>query len=130
MSEHGNNGAEVASKAEMRQQQRHPVLEFGMLWRPNGSVPCRVGSALITNVSLGGVQFKARQDLQPEEHLLLELATDDGPVFLPGDVRYVKPGEDGTGTYGFRFQPCSKAERQAVAKYVLAINERDFASGA
>jgi hypothetical protein len=123
-------GAKQASKRERRQQTRHEVVEFGMLWRPNGQVPHRIGPAVITNVSLGGVQFKARYDLQKDEKLFIELATEEGPVMLPGDVRYATKDESGAGTFGFRFQPESRTERQAVARWVLSLTDRDFVTGA
>lgn len=119
----------LTPRQENRQKQRFPVMEFGMLWRPNGQVPDRVGPAVITNVSLGGVQFKAKHDFQPSEELYLELATDDGPILLPGDVRYALPDGNGSATYGFRFQPRTKPERQAAARWVLSLSERQLVEG-
>lgn len=44
---------------EKRQAPRYQIMEFGMLWRSGEEGAERVGPAIVTNVSLGGVQMKA-----------------------------------------------------------------------
>jgi hypothetical protein len=106
-------------------------MEFGMLWRKGQKGDSeRVCPAIITNVSLGGVQMKTRMPIEPSQELTLELAGESGPVFLPGDVRYAKNGSaDGIHTLGFRFKPETSKDREELAKFVLSLRERISVSG-
>lgn len=96
-----------------------------MLWRQDGTVPHRLAPALITNVSLGGVQLRTRADFDGEEELLLQLGSEEGPVFIPGKIKYTSAIQtDGFSTLGFSFLPKTLRDREAVARYVLNLQER------
>ncbi len=104
---------------------RYDILECGMLWRPSGPLPERVGPALITNISIGGVQFRTKGCIESAEDLLLQLGSDDGPVFIPGRVRYLANGNaNGMQTFGFNFIPKNVKDKEAIARYVMAIRDR------
>lgn len=96
-----------------------------MLWSKAGELSERIGPAMVTNVSIGGVQIRTKHPVEPNNGVVLELGTNEGPVFLPGDVRYSRNGHaDGSYTLGVRFQPESKADRLALAQYVLNLKDQ------
>lgn len=115
---------------EKRQAPRYQIMEFGMLWRSGQEGAERVGPAIVTNVSLGGVQMKAKLGFESNAELTLELAGEKGPVFLPGDVRYSKNGtDDGVYTLGFRFKPKTSKDREELARYVMSLRDRVLFAG-
>ncbi len=112
---------------EKRQSERHPFYELGMLWSAKGEASTRLGSAMVTNVSIGGVQVRTKHPAKKDDSIVLELGTDDGPVFLPGGVRYSRNGHaDGSYTLGVKFQPETKEDRQALAQFVLGFKDKIF----
>lgn len=131
---HRGNGAagsidETKGAKEKRQSERHSVLELGMLWSSAGESSARLGPAMITNVSIGGVQIHTKHAIKANETVVLELGTNEGPVFIPGDIRYSKNGHsEGSYTLGVRFQPETKADRQALAQYVLNLRDQILVS--
>lgn len=116
----------ASEQKEQRDEPRYELLEFGMIWRPTDSVPERVGPGVITNASIGGVQVKTREALAPNDEILLELGPCGDPLYLPCDVRYVgqRNGEDRARTVGVRFNPKSRSEHRAIARYVLSVRDR------
>ena len=114
--------------SEKRTDVRYDVLECGMLWRPNGTVPERVGSALITNASISGVQLRTKTPLEASEDLMLQLGSEEGPMFIPGTVKYMRDETEGTLAIGFHFEPKTYRDREAIAKYMLTLKERVCAS--
>ncbi len=121
----------ATEQMEHRDKPRYELLEFGMIWRPTGPVPERVGPGMITNASIGGVQFKTREELAPNEAILLELGSAEDPLFLPCEIRYAehRDGENRILTVGVRFNPKTRAEQKAVAKYMLSVKDRVCATG-
>jgi hypothetical protein len=110
---------------DKRAANRMQLFELAMLWRlENGAGPLRLGTAMLTNASLGGVQLRTREHLADNDDLIIEVGDDEGPLFLPGSIRYSLNGGPEPGTFGVRFTPKSRAERQAVAKFVLSLAER------
>jgi hypothetical protein len=110
--------------SEKRSDVRYDVLECGMLWRPNGTIPERVGPALITNASISGVQLRTRTSLAAAEDLLLQLGSEEGPMFIPGTIKYVRSTDEGATAIGFHFEPRTYRDREAIAKYMLTLKER------
>ncbi len=112
-------------RQERRERPRYELLEMGVLWRERGQERERVGSALITNASIGGVQVRTREDLHPGEQVLLELGSEQGPLYLRVDVRYAeRQGCDGLLVAGLHFCPRSEREQRALAKYLLSVRDR------
>ena len=112
-------------RQERRERPRYELLEIGVLWREKSGGRERVGSALITNASMGGVQIRTREDLHPGEQVLLELGSDQGPLYLRVDVRYAeRQGGDGLLVAGLRFNPQSERDHRALARYLLSVRDR------
>lgn len=117
----GNAGSNGHSKnGERRHVPRFSMLECGVLWEDDEQGPRRLGSVLVTNASMGGLQLRSQYPPPQNRHLMLELGSEDGPLFLPGEVRYVTQ-ENGVQTFGFKFAPQSDDDREAVARYVLML---------
>lgn len=121
----------TTNSSDKRAMPRFDVLEFANLWRNNGSGPEKLGGAVITNASLGGVQLYTKEPVQAEESLMLEVATEDGVHFIKGDIRYSgKNGDEqrsAAKTLGFRFSPSNRSEREVIAKFVIGLSDRMFA---
>lgn len=116
-------------RQERRERPRYELLEMGVLWREKGSARERVGSVLITNASIGGVQIRTREDLHPGEQVLLELGSEQGTLFLRMDVRYAeRQGSNGLLVAGLHFCPQSERDQRALAKYILSIRDRACSS--
>lgn len=109
---------------EQRVRPRYEVMEFGMLWRSNGQHSEPIASVVITNASLGGVQFQTAHPVEVDTEVVLELGGEKGSLFLPGDVRYVNNGVGNLHTCGFRFKPRTRRDRQDLARYVFSIRDR------
>lgn len=99
-----------------------------MLWRPTDSVPERLGSALITNVSIGGVQLRTKMEFDSNQELLLQLGSEEGPLFIPGEVCYMSCAAEGLQTVGFNFIPKTHRDREAIARYMMTLQQRVCAS--
>jgi hypothetical protein len=110
---HSDNG-------ERRNVPRFNMLECGVLWLDGDRGPERLHPVMITNASMGGVQLRSAQPPPQNARLFLELGTDNGPLYLPGEVRYIAE-TDGVKTFGFKFVPESDEEREAIAQYVLML---------
>lgn len=117
----GNAGSNGISKSgERRTVPRFGMLECGVLWGDGPEGPRRLGTVLVTNASMGGLQLRSQIPPPHNQRLILELGSEDGPLFLPGEVRYVKQ-DNGVPTLGFKFAPESDQDREAVARYVLML---------
>lgn len=117
----GNAGSNGYSKnGERRNVPRFDMLEAGVLWEDDEQGPKRLGSVVITNASMGGLQLRSQCSPPQNRRLMLELGSEDGSLFLPGEIRYVTE-EAGVQTFGFKFAPQDDGDRQAVARYVLML---------
>lgn len=114
----GSNG--YSKNGERRNVPRFGMLECGVLWEDGPEGPTRLGTVLVTNASMGGLQLRSQAPPPHNQRLMLELGSEDGPLFLPGEVRYVNQ-ESGVPTFGFKFVPESDDDREAVARYVLML---------
>ncbi len=110
---HSNNG-------ERRNVPRFGMLECGVLWLDGEGGPKRLYPVVITNASMGGVQMRSKGTPPQNARLFLELGSENGPLYLPGEVRYVAE-TDGVKTFGFKFVPESDDDREAIAQYVLML---------
>ncbi|MER3413640.1 MAG: hypothetical protein C4341_05265 [Armatimonadota bacterium] len=117
----GNAGSnDYCKSGERRNVPRFGLLECGVIWQGGQDGPKRLGTVVVTNASMGGLQLRSQVPPPHNQRLMLELGSEDGPLFLPGEVRYVNQ-EDGVQTFGFKFVPESDDDRKAVARYVLML---------
>jgi hypothetical protein len=120
----------AGESGDKRNDVRYDVLECAMLWRPGGASPERVGSVLITNASIGGLQLRTKTAIEPGQDFLLQIGSEEGPLFLPCRIRYAEGNghANGTSVLGCNFEPKNFRDREAIGKYVLMLRDRVCAS--
>jgi c-di-GMP-binding flagellar brake protein YcgR len=113
----------VNTKADQRRYARFEVLDYAMVYPPNGNEPFR---AVVVDVGLGGVQLRSKEQLPVGENFELVIGTPEGKqLALNGEVRSSRKILDSElfGS-GYRFIPESHDQRIDIAEYVHMVFQR------
>jgi hypothetical protein len=110
-------------KADTRRFARFHVLEYALIFSPEGFEPIR---SVVVDVGLGGLQVLARKQYPVGDVCSLQIGKADGSrIMVPGQVRFSQP-MNGSGLFqtGLRFVPETHEQKSEVVEYVHRIFQR------
>lgn len=76
-------------------------------------------SILIEDLSLGGALLRSSESFSRGERLTLQFTLEHLVLQLAGDIRRVKPQENGATEYGFAFDEIPEAQQDALCAYLF-----------
>ena len=108
---------------DKRRYLRYEILDYAVVSLGDGAPPT---NTVIVDISLGGIQLRAKQPLPVGGICMVRVGCADlPPLSLRGEVRHCMPvPESDLYTSGIRFVPESHADRMSIAEYVHAIFQR------
>ena len=105
---------------DRREHARFEVLDVAMIEDPSKSDPVR---AVIIDVSLGGIQVRARETFDKNSFVLVQIGRPgEEPIRIPAEIRYCKDTEKSElFAAGLKVRPKGNLERIAWVNYVHSV---------
>ena len=103
--------------SDRRRHQRFNTMEYAVMFPPDGSEPV---TAVIIDISLGGMQVRSRSDLEAGTQFLVQIGCGgEAPITTAVEVRHsTRIPDTDLFAIGTRFLPGASEERMRLVQYI------------